>query len=58
MQKNDLEEILSSLPVARICTQFPGSSGPIKFQTNNTDTAGAALVFLLFFTWLCEKQTG
>lgn len=49
MRKNDLEEILSSLPVARICTQFLGPSGPIKFQTNNTDTAGAALFFAILY---------
>lgn len=58
MQESNLEEILSFFSVIRICIQFLSPSAPIKYQTNNTDTAGAALVILQCFTWLCEKQTG
>lgn len=38
-----MKEILQFFPGTRICTQiFPSPSGPIKYQTNDTDTAGAA----------------
>lgn len=55
--ESNLEEILPFLPVTRICTQiFPSPPGPIKYQTNDTDTARAALVILQCFTWLCENR--